>query len=135
MTTEDRPRRGENVFTLARRLVSEAVALGKLEIQHGRQEIGQMLAGVRAGAILIGIAVGLVFLALIAFVVLLILGIAALTGLAAWLVALIVFVVLLVLAGLLGWRGVRRIRIGPPEETIASVKEDVEWAKRLLRRE
>jgi len=135
MTTEDRPRRRESAFTLAKRLLSGGVALARLELQHGRQEIGQMLAQTRSAAVLIGIAVGLVFLALIAFVILLILGIAALTGLAAWLVALIVFFVLLVVAGLLGWGGVRRIRIGPPEETIASVKEDVEWARRLLRRE
>lgn len=135
MTTEDRPRRRESAFSLARRLASGMVGLAKLEIQHGRQEIGQMLSETRTGAVLIGIAVSLLFLALIALVVVLILGIAALTGLAGWLVALIVFAVLLVLAGLFGWRGVKRIRIGPPEETIASVKEDVEWAKRLLRRE
>jgi hypothetical protein len=31
-------------------------------------------------------------------------------------------------------RGVQRVRVGPPQETIDSVKEDVAWAKRLLKR-
>jgi arginine exporter protein ArgO len=125
----------QSLFVLARQLVSGFVALAKLELQHGRQEIGVMLAGLRRAAILIGIALALVFAALITSVVALILGLAALTGLPAWLMALIVFVVLLGLAGLLGWRGVRRIRLGAPEETIASVKEDMAWARRLIRRD
>jgi uncharacterized membrane protein YqjE len=125
----------QSLFALARQLVSGFVALAKLELQHGRQEIGVMLAGVRQAAILLGIALALVFAAVITIVVALILGLAALTGLPAWLMALIVFFVLLALAGLLGWRGVRRIRIGAPEETIASVKEDMAWARRLMRRD
>ena len=125
----------QSLFALARQLMSGFVALAKLELQHGRQEIGVMLAGLRQAAILIGIALALVFAALITSVVAIILGLAALTGLPAWLMALIVFVVLLGLAGLLGWRGLRRIRIGAPEETIASVKEDMAWARRLIRRD
>jgi arginine exporter protein ArgO len=125
----------QSLFALARQLVSGFVALAKLELQHGRQEIGVMLAGLRRAAILIGIALALVFAALITSVVAVILGLAALTGLPAWLMALIVFLILLLLAGLLGWRGVRRIRLGAPEETIASVKEDIAWARRLTRRD
>jgi arginine exporter protein ArgO len=122
-------------FALARQLMSGFVALAKLELQHGRQEIGVMLAGLRRAAILIGIAVAFVFAALITSVVAVILGLAALTGVPGWLMALIVFFVLVLLAGLLGWRGVRRIRLGAPEETIASVKEDMAWARRLMRRD
>jgi hypothetical protein len=48
--------------------------------------------------------------------------------------ALLVTVSLIGIAGLLTWRGIRRIKIGPPEETIASVREEVAWAKRLMRR-
>jgi len=125
----------QSLFALARQLVSGFVALAKLELQHGRQEIGVMLAGLRRAAILIGIAVALVFAALITSVVAVILGLAALTGVPGWLMALIVFFVLVLLAGLLGWRGVRRIRLGAPEETIASVKEDMAWARRLMRRD
>jgi uncharacterized membrane protein YqjE len=125
----------KSLFALARKLMSGFVALAKLELQHGRQEIGLMLAGVRRGAILIGIALALVFAALITIVVALILGLAALTGLPAWLTALIVFFVLLAVAGLLGWRGLRHLRVGAPEETIASVREDMAWARRLMRRD
>jgi len=123
-----------SVFALARQLIGDVIALARLELQHGRQEIGLMLAGAKRGAILIGIALGLIFMALIALVAALILGLAALTGLPDWAMAIIVFVVLLLVAAVLGYRGARRIRIGPPAETIASVQEEIAWAKRLTRR-
>jgi hypothetical protein len=53
----------------------------------------------------------------------------------AWYTAIFVFIVELALGGLFAINGVRRIKFGPPEETIASVKEDLGWAKRLLKRE
>ena len=54
---------------------------------------------------------------------------------AGWHTALFVFTTQLLIAALIAWRGVRRIKVGPPEETIASVREEVAWAKRLMRRE
>lgn len=123
-----------SVFALGRQLIADVIALAKLELQHGRQEIGLMLAGAKRGAILIAIALALIFMALIALVAALILGLAALTGLPDWAMALIVFIVLLLVAAVLGYRGVRRIRVGPPAETIASVKEEIAWARRLTRR-
>lgn len=134
MTQADEPRR-ESIPGLARRLIGGFVQLARLEITRGRQEIGEMLSETKTGVILIGIGIGLLFLALIAFVAFIILALAALTGLPGWLMALIVFIVLAVIAAFLAYRGVRRIRIGPPEETIEAVKEDVAWAKRLLKRE
>jgi uncharacterized membrane protein YqjE len=134
MTTRDEPPPRQSAFALVRQLISGMVALAKLELQHGRQEIGAMLASARTGVILIGIAVALVFAALISLTVMVILGMAALLGWPGWVMALIVTLVLLGIAGLLGWRGIRRIKIGPPEETIASVREEVAWAKRLMRR-
>jgi len=124
-----------SAFALARRLVSGLIALGKLELQHGRQEIGAMLATARLGIVMIAVALALVFAALIALTVFLILGVAALLGWPAWLVSLVVTLALLLVAGFLGWRGVRRIKIGAPEETMASVREEVAWAKRLIRRD
>jgi len=53
---------------------------------------------------------------------------------AAWHSALFVLVLELSIAGLFIARGISHVRIGPPEQTIASVKEDIAWAKRLLRR-
>jgi membrane protein len=133
MTHADESRPG--MFGLARRLVSGVVQLVRLELTHGRQEIGEMLADTRSGVILIGIAAGLILLGLIALVMTIILATAALISfLPAWLVALLYFVIFVGVAGLLAWRGIRKIRIGPPEQTIESVKEDIAWAKRLLRR-
>jgi membrane protein len=133
MTHADEPR--PSIFGLARQLVGGVVQLVRLELTHGRQEIGQMLAETKSGLILIGIAVAFVVIALITLVVTVILATAALLSfLPAWLVGLIYFVVFMAIAGFLGWRGVRKIRIGPPEQTIESVKEDIAWAKRLLKR-
>jgi uncharacterized membrane protein YqjE len=134
MTNGDEAPPRQNAFALVRQLISGAVSLAKLELQHGRQEIGAMLASARGGVVLIGIAVALALAALISLTVTLILGLAALTGWPGWVIALLVTFLLLLIAGLLGWRGVRKIKIGPPEETIASVREEVAWAKRLLRR-
>ena len=126
--------RGESIVGLARQLIGGMVGLAKMEVRHGRQEIGAMLATTRSAAVRIGIGVGFLLLALIGFVAFVVLGIAALSGLPSWLVALIAFVVFALIAGFLAYSGIRGIRIGPPEETIASVKEDIAWAKRLLRR-
>ncbi|MDP9468301.1 MAG: phage holin family protein [Chloroflexota bacterium] len=123
-----------SAFALARRLVSGLIALAKLEFQHGRQEIGAMLAQARGAAVMFGIALALVFAALFSFTLFLILLVAALLGWPGWVVSLIVTVLLLVIAALLVWRGFRRIKIGPPEETMASVREEVAWAKRLIKR-
>jgi uncharacterized membrane protein YqjE len=133
MTTRDQPPRRENAVALVRRLVSGGVALARLELQHGRQELAERLQGNLRAAMLFGIAAALGLLALIALVDLVIALIALLVP--TWLAALIVLVLFVVLAGLFGFLGTRSIRSPVPEETIASVKEDIEWAKRLLRRE
>ena len=134
MTNQNEAPPRQNAFALVRQLISGGVALAKLEIQHGKQEIGAMLESAKGGVLLIGIAVGLVFAALISLTVTLILGLAALLGWPGWVMALLVTLLLLLIAGLVGWRGIKKIKIGPPEETIASVREEVAWAKRLLRR-
>ncbi|MEO8251042.1 MAG: phage holin family protein [Chloroflexota bacterium] len=134
MTNRDELPPRQSAFALARRLVSGFVALGRLELQHGRQEIGAMLATARRGVVMIGIAIGLVFAALITLLVAVIMALAALTGLPAWLMALLLTLVLIGVAGLIAYSGIRRLKIGPPEETIASVKEEVAWARRLIRR-
>jgi len=134
MTTGDTSRRRENAFTLVKRLVSGGVTLAKLEVQRGRQEMAANLGQLKGGILKLAIAaaLGFVFLiALIGFVM------AVLVVIGLWWVALIVLVLLLIVAGLLAWRGIKKVTSTKftPEETIAAVKEDVEWAKnRLLRR-
>lgn len=134
MTTGDTPRRRENAFTLVRRLVTGGIDLAKLNIRQGREEMAQNLGRLRGGTVLLGIAAALALVFLIALVAF-IMAVLVVTGL--WWVGLIVLVVLLLLAGLLAWQGIRRVTSAKftPEETIASVKEEIEWAKnRLLRR-
>ena len=134
MTTGDAPRRRENAFTLVKRLVSGGVALAKLEVQRGRQEMARNLGHLKGGIFMLAIAAALAFMfviGLVAFVM------AVLVAIGLWWVALIVLALLLIVAGLLAWRGIKRVTSTKftPEETIAAVKEDVEWAKnRLLRR-
>ena len=134
MTQGDPTRRRENAFTLVRRLVSGGVGLAKLEVQRGRQEMAANLVQLRGGILKLAIAAAFVFafvIALVAFVI------AVLVVIDLWWVALIVLILLLLIAGLLGWRGIKQVTSTKftPEETIASVKEDIEWAKaRLLKR-
>ncbi len=134
MTTGDASRKRENPFTLVKRLASGGVALAKLEFKRGRQEMARNLGELKGGIVLLAIAaaLGLVFLiGLVAFIM----AVLVLIGL--WWVALILLVLLVICAGLLAWRGIKRVTSTKytPEETIAAVKEDVEWAKnRLLRR-
>ena len=59
MTNRDEAPPRQSAFALVRQLISGGVALAKLELQHGRQEIGAMLTSVRGGVVLIGIAVAL----------------------------------------------------------------------------
>ncbi|MGZ8511862.1 MAG: phage holin family protein [Candidatus Limnocylindria bacterium] len=134
MTTGDTPRRRENAFTLVRRLVTGGIDLAKLNIQQGREEIAQNLGQLRGGIVLLAIAAGLVLTFLIALVAF-IMSVLVVIGL--WWVALILLLLLLVIAGLLAWQGIGRVRSTnfTPDETIATVKEEIEWAKsRLLRR-
>ncbi len=134
MTTGDAPRRRENAFTLVKRLVSGGVGLAKLEIRRGRQEMARNLGHLRGGIIKLAIAAGLALaflIALLAFIV------AVLVAIGLWWVALLFVIGLVLIAGLLAWRGIKQVTSTSftPEETIASVKEDIEWAKsRLLKR-
>ena len=134
MTTGDASRRRENAFTLVRRLVSGGVSLAKLEVQRGRQEMARNLGQLKDGILQLAIAAALAVSFLIAFLAFVM---AVLVVIGLWWLALILLVVLLAGAGLLGWTGLKRVTSTKftPEETIAAVKEDVEWAKnRLLRR-
>ncbi len=134
MTTGDASRKRENAFTLVKRLVSGGVTLAKLEFRRGRQEMARNLGELKGGILLLAVAAALALIFLIGLVAF-IMAVLVLIGL--WWVALILLVLLLIGAGLLAWKGIKRVTSTKytPEETIAAVKEDVEWAKnRLLRR-
>lgn len=134
MTTGRARRPRENAFTLVKQLVVGGIGLAKLQVRHGRQEMARNLGRLKGGILLLAIAVALTLvfvIALIAFVM------AVFVALGLWWIDLTILVVLLVIIGLLAWNGIRKVTSTKftPEETIASVKEDIEWAKnRLLRR-
>jgi hypothetical protein len=132
MTQAQPPR--QSMIGLARQLVSGMIELGRLEVTRGRQELGQMADDVKAGLLLMGVAFGLLFMALMVLLIFLVTALAAISGLPQWVIALFALVFLIGVGGLLAFMGIKRIRVGPPEETIQAVQEDIEWAKRLLRR-
>lgn len=132
MTQSPEPR--QSIFGLVRRLVNGVLELGRLEATRGRQELGEMVEDTKQGALLLGIAGGLLFMALMVLLIFLVTAVAALTGLPPWVIALVALFVLVGVGGTLGYIGAKRIRVGAPEETIEAVKEDIEWARRLLKR-
>jgi hypothetical protein len=100
----------------------------ELELAKAELAVKAKRAGVGAG--LIGGAVVVVLAALGALVAFLILLLAE--GMADWGAALIVGVVLLAVAAglaILGRNKIRQATPPVPEQTVESVKEDVEWAK------
>lgn len=134
MTTGDAPRRRENALTLLKRMVTGGVALAKLEVQRGRQEMARNLGQLRGGIVQIAVAAALAIAFLIGLIAFLI---AVLVVIGLWWVALLFLVLLVAIAGLVGWRGAKQVSSTKftPEETIESVKEEIEWAKsRLLKR-
>jgi VIT1/CCC1 family predicted Fe2+/Mn2+ transporter len=104
-------------------LVRQEIELAKAEMSQKAGIAGQG-AGLLGGATVVGLlAAG----ALTAFLILLLSGV-----MDAWLAALIVGVVLGVVAAVLALSGRKRIRDATPpvpEQTVETVKEDVEWAK------
>jgi len=121
----DRPL-GDLVKQLAEQtstLVRQEVDLAKAEVAQKGQQAGKG-AGLLGGAAVIGLlAAG----ALTAFLIMLLDG-----ALANWLAALVVAVVFGAIAAILALQGRNRIRAATPakpEQTVETVKEDVEWAK------
>jgi hypothetical protein len=125
-TNQDQRSSGELVKDLSQQtseLVRQELALAKAEMTEKAKA-----AGVGIG--LFGSAGLVAVLGLAALTAAAILGLAIVLD--AWLAALIVGVVYLLVAGvqaLIGRSQVQRATPPAPEQTVESVKEDVEWAK------
>jgi Putative Actinobacterial Holin-X, holin superfamily III len=105
------------------RLVHQEIELAKAELTQKGKQAG-MGAGLFGGAGAIG------FLALAALTTCFILALDA--AMPAWLAALLVAVVYAAIAAVLAMRGRAKIRqaVPPvPEQTIETVKEDVQWVR------
>jgi len=109
------------------RLVHQEIELAKAELtQKGRQ------AGTGAG--LFGAAGAIGFLALAALTTCFVLALDAVMP--AWLAALVVAVVYGAIAAVLAMQGRNKVKQATPpvpEQTIETLKEDVEWAKTQMR--
>ena len=114
----------------ATRVGEGLITLGRQELELAKAEMSEKGKKAGAGAGLLGVAGGIALLAggaLTAFLIL------ALDGVMPnWLAALLVGAAYAVFAGVLFAVGKNRVQeAGPlvPEQTIDSVKEDVQWAK------
>lgn len=103
-------------------IIRSEVQLAKTEMKEDASAYGKAAGMLAAGAVLGIYAIGLM---LLTFVYLLD------EALSDWLAALIVFVVVAAIAGVLAMIGMKRIKsVKPgPEQTIETVKEDVQWVK------
>jgi uncharacterized membrane protein YqjE len=104
-------------------LVHQEIELAKAELTHKTKQAG-------IGAALFGAAGAIGLLALAALTTCFILALDA--AMPAWLAALIVAVVYGVVAAVLAMRGRAKVKqaVPPvPEQTIETVKEDLQWAK------
>jgi hypothetical protein len=108
-------------------LVRQEIDLAKAELTQKGKELG-----VGAGLLIAGAVVALLALGALTACVIALLA----TAIPTWLAALIVAVVYAALAGALAVAGRGRIqKAAPPapEQTIETVKEDVQWAKTRAR--
>jgi uncharacterized membrane protein YqjE len=130
MTAPDNGLKDRPTGELLKQLSEETTTLVKQEIELMKAELAQkgktagMGAGMFGGAGLFGVGA---FLALTAFFIALLDG-----AVPIWAAALIVAVVYAAIAGVLALRGKQKVQEATPvapEQTIESVKEDVQWAK------
>lgn len=125
--TNGNGRRG--LIELARVAVEDTVRLVQQEIQLAKIELKEMLRSNVQAAVFLGIAglCALLFLVMLLVTIALLIPAHALT-------AGIETVVFLVLAIILGLVGKGMLKIGPPPKTMTTLKEDAEWARKVLKR-
>ena len=134
MTEQDADLRERSIGELFSKLSNETSTLIRQEMELARAELTAKGKEAGKGAGLFGGAgaVGLLGAGALTAGVILLLDLA----IAAWLAAVIVGLVYVAVAALLGLKGRDRIQAATPpvpEQTVDTVKEDVEWAKTRAR--
>jgi len=133
MTAHDTPPedlREQPIGDLVKQLAGQTSTLVRQEIDLAKAELAEKGREAGKGAGLLGGAAAVGLLAAGALTACLILALAE--AIPDWLAALVVALVLGAIAAVLGLQGRNRMRAaGPPvpEQTVETVKEDVEWAK------
>lgn len=118
------------VGELLKQLSQETTTLVKQELELAKAEMAEKGKQAGTGAGLFGGAGVTALLALIALTLTLIYALG--TAMEDWIAALIVTVMWAAVAGVLALTGKKKVQeAGPPvpEQTVQTVKEDVEWAK------
>jgi Putative Actinobacterial Holin-X, holin superfamily III len=122
--------RGRPVGELLKELGDEISTLMRQELELAKAEMAQKGKQAGLGVGMFGAAGIVGFVALLALTTCFVAALA--TDMAVWLAALIVAVVYAAIAGVLALQGRERVKGATPpvpEQTVESVKEDVEWAK------
>ena len=122
--------REQPIGELLKQLSQETTTLVRQELELAKAEMAQKGKKAGKGAGMFGGAGVVGFLALGALTAALILALD--TGMKAWLAALIVGLVYAAIAGVLALTGKKEVQQATPpvpEQTVESVKEDVQWAK------
>lgn len=116
----------QNIVTDVQGLVRSEIRLAKTELKEDAATTGRASSLLVGGAVLAFYAVGFLLLTLVY---------ALATAMPNWLAALIVGVVVAIVAGVLAMLGYQRIKEVnfKPEQTVDTVKEDVEWVKQQAR--
>jgi uncharacterized membrane protein YqjE len=126
--------RDRSIGELLKQLSEETTRLVHQELELAKAELTQKGRQAGAGAGLFGAAGAIGFLALAALTTCFILALDA--AMPAWLAALLVAVIYGVIAAVLAMRGRAKVKQATPlvpEQTVETVKEDVEWAKTQVR--
>jgi uncharacterized membrane protein YqjE len=119
---------------LLKQLSEETTRLVRQEIELAKAELAQKTRQAGIGAGLFGAAGVVGLLALAALTTCLILALDA--AMPAWLAALLVAVVYGAVAAVLAMRGRAKVKQATPpvpQQTVETVKEDVQWAKTQMR--
>ena len=122
--------RDQPIGELLKQLSQETTTLVRQELDLAKAEMAEKGKKAGKGAGMFGGAGVVGFLALAALTAALILVLD--TGMKAWLAALIVGLVYAAIAGVLALTGKKEVQQATPpvpEQTVDSVKEDVQWAK------
>jgi uncharacterized membrane protein YqjE len=127
--------RDEGVVELVKRLAAETNTLVHQEIELAKAELTEKGKTAGKGAAMFGGA-GVVGLLALGALTACFIAVLATAVDHVWLAALIVAVVYAAIAAVLALRGRQQVRAATPaapEQTLESVKEDVEWAKTRTR--
>ena len=130
MTAHDEDLRDRPVGDLVKQLAGQTSTLVRQEIDLAKAEMSQKATTAGKGAGLLGGAAVVGLLAAGSLTACLILALGEVIP--DWLAALIVALVMGAIAAVLALQGRNRIRAATPpvpEQTVETVKEDVEWAK------